>query len=41
MSGKLRATGVTDLEVNGTVQGALAPAPWAEMSNGCGRFYGK
>ncbi len=41
MSGKLRATGITDLEVSGSAQGALAPAPWAEMSVGCGRYYGK
>ncbi len=41
MSGKLRATGITDLDVTGSAQGALATAGWAEMSNGCGRFYGK
>ena len=41
MSGKLRASGITDLEVNGKAQGALTPAAWAEMSAGCGRYYGK
>jgi len=41
MTGTLRASGATDQEVSGSVQGALAPAPWAEMADGCGRFYGK
>ncbi len=41
MSGKLRASGITDLDVAGNAQGALTPAAWAEMSNGCGRYYGK
>jgi hypothetical protein len=41
MSGKLRASGVTDLDVTSNAQGALARAAWAEMANGCGRFYGK
>jgi hypothetical protein len=41
INGTLRASGVTDAEVIGSVQGALAPAPWAEMASGCGRFYGK
>ena len=41
ISGKLRASGITDLEVSGQAQGSLAPATWAEMSTGCGRFYGK
>ncbi len=40
MSGMLRATGITDLNVTGNAQGALA-SPWAEMASGCGRFYGK
>jgi Methyltransferase domain len=41
MTGTLRASGAADQEVSGSVQGALAPAPWAEMADGCGRFYGK
>jgi hypothetical protein len=41
MSGKLRATGMSDVEVTGTAQGAPAPAAWAEMAAGCSRFYGK
>lgn len=41
ITGSLRASGVADVEVTGSVQGALAPAPWAEMAGGCGRFYGK
>jgi hypothetical protein len=41
MPGVLRASGNTDVGVAGSAQGALAPAPWAEMANGCGRFYGK
>jgi hypothetical protein len=40
MSGILRATGITDLNLTGSAQAALA-APWAEMADGCGRFYGK
>ncbi len=39
--GSLRTSGVADTTVTGTVQGALAPAPWAEMASGCERFYGK
>jgi hypothetical protein len=39
--GSLRAPGLADTEIAGNVQGALAPAPWAEMANGCARFYGK
>ncbi len=39
--GSLRASGVADVEIAGNVQGALAPAPWAEMAGSCGRFYGK
>ena len=39
--GSLRASGVADAELTGTAQGPLAPAPWAEMAGGCGRFYGK
>jgi hypothetical protein len=41
ISGTLRASGITDLDVSGSAQGALAPAAWAEMANGCGRYYGK
>jgi hypothetical protein len=36
--GGLRAAGTTELAVTGTVR-ALAPAPWAEMANGCDRYY--
>jgi hypothetical protein len=39
--GTLRASGVAEASVTGTLQGALSPAPWAEMASGCGRFYGK
>jgi len=39
--GSLRASGVADVDLAGKVQGALAPAPWAEMASACGRFYGK
>jgi hypothetical protein len=39
--GNLRASGVSDTGVTGTLQGALAPAPWAEMASGCDRFYAK
>jgi hypothetical protein len=41
ITGSLRASGIADVDVVGTVQGTLAPAPWAEMASGCGRFYGK
>jgi hypothetical protein len=41
ITGSLRASGIADVEVVGSAQGPLAPAPWAEMANGCGRFYGK
>lgn len=41
ITGAVRATGITDLPMTGTPQGALKPAAWAEMSPGCGRFYGK
>jgi hypothetical protein len=41
ITGTLRASGVSDAEVAGTAQGALAPAPWAEMASSCGRFYDK
>ncbi len=41
ITGSLRASGVADVDITGNVQGALAPAPWAEMASGCGRFYGK
>ena len=37
--GNVRANGISDVEVTGTVQGALAPAPWAAMAEGCERFY--
>lgn len=37
--GGVRASGISDVEVTGTVQGALAPAPWAAMADGCERFY--
>jgi hypothetical protein len=40
ITGPLRASGITDIDLVGTAQGPLAPAPWAEMVNGCGRFYG-
>ena len=39
--GSLRAAGLADVEIAGTAQGPLAPAPWAEMAANCGRFYGK
>jgi hypothetical protein len=39
ITGPLRASGITDVDLVGTAQGPLAPAPWAEMANGCGRFY--
>ena len=41
IAGSLRASGTADTDVAGNLQGAPAPAPWAEMANGCGRFYGK
>jgi hypothetical protein len=41
ITGSLRASGAADTELTGSLQGALAPAPWAEMAGGCGRFYGK
>jgi hypothetical protein len=41
ITGSLRATGVADVAVTGAVQGALAPAAWAEMASGCDRFYAK
>jgi len=41
ISGSLRASGIADVDLAGNVQGGLAPAPWAEMASGCGRFYGK
>ena len=41
MVGSLRSSGVTDMEISGSAQGPLAPAPWAEMAANCGRFYGK
>jgi len=41
ITGSLRATGVADVAVTGAVQGALAPASWAEMASGCDRFYAK
>jgi hypothetical protein len=41
VTGSLRASGVADVELAGSAQGELAPAPWAEMASGCGRFYGK
>jgi hypothetical protein len=41
ISGALRASGSVDVGVSASAQGALAPASWAEMANGCGRFYGK
>ena len=40
ISGSLRASGISDVEIAGTMVGASAPAAWAEMANGCGRFYG-
>ena len=39
--GSLRASGVADVEIAGNLQGAMTAAPWAEMADGCGRFYGK
>jgi len=41
IAGSVRASGVANVDVTGNVQGTLAPAPWAEMTSGCGRFYGK
>jgi hypothetical protein len=41
LGGTLRAAGTADLEVSGSAQGALAAAPWTDMADGCGRFYGK
>jgi hypothetical protein len=41
ITGSLRASGISDVELTGTAQGALAPAPWAAMAEGCGRFYGR
>ena len=41
ITGSLRASGIADVEIVGNLQGAPAPAPWAEMAGGCGRFYGK
>ena len=41
ISGSLRASGISDVDIAGTLAGAPAPAAWAEMANGCGRFYGK
>jgi hypothetical protein len=41
ITGSLRASGVAETTVTGAIQGALAPAPWAEMASGCDRFYAK
>lgn len=41
VTGSLRASAIADVELAGNAQGELAPAPWAEMASGCGRFYGK
>jgi hypothetical protein len=40
VSGTLRGGG-GESNVTGTLQGALGAAPWAEMLQQCGRFYGK
>jgi SAM-dependent methyltransferase len=34
-------SGANEIKVNGTPQGALRAAAWAEMQPSCGRFYGK
>jgi SAM-dependent methyltransferase len=39
IAGVLRAAGGGDVRVNGAAQGALKTAPWAEMAQGCSRFY--
>jgi SAM-dependent methyltransferase len=41
ITGTLHALGITDMTVTGTLEGALAPAPWAEIAAGCDRFYAK
>jgi hypothetical protein len=39
ITGSLRASGIADMAVIGSLQDAHAPAPWAEMARGCGRYY--
>lgn len=39
ITGTLRASGIADRAVSGSLQNAFAPAPWAEMANGCERYY--
>ncbi len=39
--GTLRAPNGPETQVTGTLQGQLRPAPWADMLQQCGRFYGK
>jgi hypothetical protein len=39
ITGFLRASGIADMAVIGSLQDALAPAPWAEMASGCDRYY--
>ena len=41
ISGQLRTASSADASVTATLQGALKPAPWADMLDRCGRFYGK
>jgi hypothetical protein len=41
ITGVIRTTGQPELRVGGTLQGALRPAPWADMLPNCARFYGK
>ncbi len=41
ITGDLRAADGESIELTGTLQGALHPAPWAEMDPKCGKFYGK
>lgn len=40
IAGALHASGTADLAVTGSLRGEFAPAPWAEMASGCGRYYG-
>jgi len=40
LSGTLRGGG-SETKATGTLQGAARVGAWAEMSSGCGRFYGK
>jgi hypothetical protein len=39
VSGSLRAAGGGETQTTGSLQGGAKPAPWAQMANGCERFY--